>query len=397
MKSYDIRLVKDHRPDAGEAATSRSIEPAGLARDLDMVQALLHERLRLALGLDEDTSKMSSVLLGIPLRILVDEFPTTDRGLPDRYRGGIWVFAGKFGEFGPRQNSLIGDLARLSVLLANTAIDAKASDEMERSAVGRYKILYAQAPIARAQSAWFYGSKRVWDKELFSIDSSLSHHSLDEWSVHLRNDTLADLVSDAVEISNDVIASCIGANLDMTPWSKLVFLRGFIHGVGMLSLSVVANVLRLNGDVEIDCTIDDECRGYLRCNTDNRSNAGLLLHAIYALLSSKPNRQKNGEQDTGKMTVVRLLLPNCDGGKCELVFEFEFYSESDRNAVENALWLDISEREREVGQQGNTACLLMRLATTAFDEDGAQKADAEHTRIGEMGLKLTFRFPYIFA
>lgn len=394
MQSYDTRLVKDLKPDAVETATFRSADLDLVTRDLDMVQALLHERLRLALGLDVEANMLSSVLLGIPLRVLADEFPNTKQGLPDRHRGGVWVFAGRFGEFGPKQNALIGDLGRLSVLLANTAIDAKAADEMELSAVGKYKRLYEQKPIASAQSGWFRGRKLVKDKDFFSTDALLKRHTLTEWDEHLSKGGLADLALSAKEVANEIIMNCLGRNLDVDQRSSLVFLRGLYRGHGMLSVSMVNKVLNLGDHVRVDCGFDDACEGYLKCNTDSRSNAGLLLFAVHALLMSKPKLHTKSRRPTGRTTVVRVVRPPNRREKCELVFESRFVSEQQRDAALSALWQEIGERERPDGQQGNTACLLMRLATVTRNRDGVEEEDASSEKVDRLGLKLTFRFPY---
>lgn len=395
LRSYDERLLRDHRPNSGAAATFRSIDPHHVTRDLDMVQCLLHERLRGVLGLDDQKSKMKSVLLGIPLRILVDEFPDFNRGLPERYRGGVWVLAGTFGEFGPKQNALIGDLGRLSVLLANTAIDAKAADATELSAVGRYKILYAQPSIANAQRGWFHGRARVREKQFFSTAPHLRHHTLGEWRALLKSGRLPKLAEIVPKEASEIVESCIGRPLDLDLWSSLVFLRGLYDGYGRLSLSSIKRVLSLREDVFIDCDFDDACVGYLKCNTDSRSNAGLLLYAIHAFAMSRPKLHANSKKPTGKTTAIRLIRPKSPGEKCELVFESVFVSTKQRNLAKDALWQEIKERgDRPDGQQGNTACLLMRLSTIMPDDDEVKVEDATWDLVGAKGLKLTFRFPY---
>ena len=60
-----------------------------------------------------------------------------------------------------------------------------------------------------------------------------------------------------------------------------------------------------------------------------------------------------------------------------------------------ALWQQMTERVRPDGQQGNTACLLMRLAATTRNREGIEDEDAAQEAVDVSGLKLTFKFPYI--
>jgi len=387
LADYTSRLVDDYNP----GGLYSDIPIVELERDLDLTQGLVHERLRLAFQLDDDPGQaaIKTVFLGVSLRSLPDEEASPKERLPERYRGGVWVFAGTYGEFGPKQTLLLGDLARLTVLLENPAIDAKASDAIIKSQTGRYKALYDQPAIQDAFNAWNDGLEMVEAGRIFAAHSG--HHDLAEWKAAIAGGKFPELQKRIPSLAKRIIKACIDRSVDLPLWPALVFLRGVYQG--NLSASLAARILAGDDGLQIETNVDDQSPSFICADTDPHINSGLLLHALSCLTTSVPVDKKTMKPN-GQVTKRRLWEPEDSVQPWALEFESQFDSLAIRDAAARNLWQRLDDRPRDIGQVANTACLLLGKASrrrTAVNGELTDDADIFSDQ-DSAKLRLVFHF-----
>jgi SAM-dependent methyltransferase len=399
MKTYDGRLLKDHRPDADATETFKNIDLGILTRDLDMVHILLHERLRLALGLDQEGSMISSVLLGIPLRVLPDKFENPDQLLPDRHRGGVWVFAGKFGDFGPKQNAMLGDLARLAVLLSNTAIDAKAADALMSHQRDASRKWYERVIFANSQEKWVAAETKIDTGKFFASGSG--HHSEDAWKLLFEAEggllpNLMVMAEQMIQLSKELLTDCTDLEFELDFMTAVSLLHGICDNADTVSASAVVIVLQRAPGTFVG-EFSQFSRQNIRCAHD--VGGGRLLRAIHQLAWSVPKK--------GCITHKSVTFaPDGDSsGICSIHFQSAFSDEAARdNAIKHLqmepdIRMHILDRSKERGPgEGNEAFYWLARATAIARDPATSKFGSGAKRVkvdpqGELCLSVTFELP----
>ena len=404
------RLLEDYSGVDDQLRDFRDISAVTRARDLELVQLLLHQKLRVAMSCNS-ADGFNTVLLGIPLRSMVDEAPELIQGLPERYRGGVWIFAGTSGEFGPNENMLLGDLARLTVQLSNSAIDARAADALEPSRTSRLAGLFSPPSAMRANRGWLNASRLIEQADIFDIDGRRKHHGLDDWwawlsawqqspagavDPDLRDTELSRSVEviarNAVSVATSVIKEVIDEDVILDHWTAILFLHCAKNSnrLSLLALTKILGVLSANSGFELLSSIRENERGYIRTNENNRMNAGMLLYAIYMFIKSTPEDSEG--RRNGSVARVELKGSEERAESCELVFECAFDSVEARSDARKGLWAPLSKRVRNKEQTGNLACNLLKLAVTYDGAQSEQRKRAQIVDACDKSLRITFKF-----
>lgn len=390
IERHRLRVRRDYPDKVADGGDLPSAET--LRRDLELVHTLLHERLRAAFGLDRPGgSSRKTVLLGIPLRCSLDERPSPGWPLPPRYRGGVWIFAGVNKLFGPEENIQLGDLARLTVLLESSAIDAKAAEAFSRIVIDRTKQLNPSPAFQQAEKSWQDAILAVEEHGFFRSEDDLYFHTIPAWRALKEEERPQPQASQLIQTACKVMRAVTTHEFDLDFRESLILLKCLDHGPFLLPAAVVAKILGMD-KIAVRHSVGDEDYSALR--TSQYVSAGQLARAIYGFCLSKPN---NG------WTVLRALdRVDTPAPQYRLVFESEFKTKHDRDLAYDRLFMRPEIRMGRSGRRsgkpsGTEALSWIRTATRVRASGGDFIEGSELSTRDKMGterrLKIEFTFP----
>lgn len=392
------RLGEDY-PEECRLQSSGLPERETLRRDLELVHTLLHERLRDAFELDTvKESAPKSVLLGIPLRSSLDQRRDAVSGLPERYRGGIWIFAAVNRDYGAMENAQLGDLARLAVLLESSAIDAKAAEAFSAIIAESTRQLLSQPRYRKAGEAWRRGEKAVEKLNPFPPGP---FHTPELWLSH-NFDTLPYRMKrkhDAIiRSASRTLSQCIGEKRELDFRKSITLMKSLQHGSsyipGMIILDLLSCFPANQQACEVVSSIREDDFRSLACSPG--VSGGQLARAVHQLCTSEP--------DGGRM-IRKVLEPPVAGSTpvYHLAFHSEFDNPTLRDRAHDLLFTDPAVRmardRRPDPGSAVDACYSLRVGSRVGRDPlapGHFKADKEQakiTPIGERELSIEFWFP----
>ena len=379
-----------------------------LREGLDALHQKLHQRTRIAFG--EAATARKTVLLAIPLRARLD--PAGEhKGIPDWFRGGVWIFAGASGQYEGGEHALLGDLARLTMFLQISAIEAKAIQALTQYISDAERRL--EDYFGTGITAWKRAVKRAND-ELFK--EGLLHNEAG-WGLQNNCEAVAeDKKKVGIEIARMLWSSATGAEGVLSDGSAILLEETIVPAVVSLfaaakyqavSVYTVARTLAKLGKLTDEMSPDSERiepkdLRYLMSrehpNRGGRVHPEALLIALGELLISG-NHHKN--------KLVKSLNFGTDAqGKPIWSIAITFKYESDyegrandkarraKEALEKQPWIRAAEpgRNGRPGQATRARWALGYLSRDAAGHDEDYNPPLEWEDETETSFKLVFRF-----
>jgi SAM-dependent methyltransferase len=320
--------------------------------DLGHIQDLLHERTRGAFQSVPGIARAKTVFMGIPLRLTLDA-EIGDAPFPDRFRGGAWIFAGVSGEYLTQENTLLGDLARLIVMLQIPAIDAKAAS----ASIRRFEKAKEEAEknYNDAQKNWMERTANV--RSVF--DPKDSWHEVWEWlqaapeerekrAVHYQvRETARKLINSQYILKESTEKL---SHIDLH--DALVLLKA--ASKGGLSAWAALEILRC-GEGHTESTVRPGNQSWL---IPRNGECGSLARALYEFaVSSKDNKEIVGVRKSLRLVEIASGkdVDNIWRVRFDTVFSTNAAAVSAKNLLQKTLRERIASRPDKGGGRGGTA------------------------------------------
>ncbi len=281
-------------------------------RDLELVHMTFHCRLRkLLIGRPNgnyEGEQRTSALIGVPLSLGYSTQKAEDAIIPSTYRGGFWIFVVSRNQIGPKEESMLFDLSRLSSILINSSVTIRANS----SAMNSLRLSYQSSLVHEIRSLISSIRSNTSSEHLdilrgyfrmmaISVNEFKTNNPYQDWQGLKRvcrpgfteGDTLEEFISNHWFIAREIESIQISINQKDTEAVKAV-----------PSLDIQQPELKLTG------YISSTVSGAFRKNIIQRVFLGLSLIATFRNIMQHANEKealKINVQD-GMLEMVNIRL-----------------------------------------------------------------------------------------